>query len=313
MPEKVNSVYTTGNAEFKTNILRFGYESMITPSTIFDYDMDSKKRTQLKQQEVPGYDPSQYATERTTATAADGAKIPVSVVYKKGLKLDGSAPLLLKGYGAYGSSYSVGFSAASLPLLDRGMVIAIAHIRGGGDMGKEWYEQGRMFHKKNTFTDFIAAAEHLIAQKYTSPEKLVATGGSAGGLLMGAVTNMRPDLFHVILNYVPTLTYQYDAGSDDPARSAGIQRMGKPGESERLRVHEILLPVHKHISEKIPGDPRASVLLGQPGPVLGSGKICCEDPVAENGSEPAAVENRIADGRPRRALRPVRFAPGRRS
>lgn len=203
VPEPVYSIYASANPEFHTNVLRFGYQSLVTPSSIFDYNMDSRERTLLKQQEVPAYDPSNYQSERSFATAPDGARIPVSIVYRKGLKMDGSAPLLLEGYGAYGAPYSVGFSAYRLVLMDRGMVYAIAHIRGGGDMGKEWYEQGKMFNKKNTFTDFISVAEYLITEKYTSSNRLVATGGSAGGLLMGAITNMRPDLFHAIVNYVP--------------------------------------------------------------------------------------------------------------
>jgi oligopeptidase B len=203
MPEPVYSIYSTSNLEFKTDVLRFGYESMVTPSSVFDYDMVTRKRTLLKRYEVPNYDPSRYVSERFFASAADGAKIPVSIVYKKGLKRDGSAPMLLEGYGAYGAPYSVGFSSSRLILLDRGMVYAIAHVRGGGDMGREWYDQGKLLNKRNTFTDFIAVAEHLIAQKYTSSNRLIATGGSAGGLLMGAITNMRPDLFKAIVSYVP--------------------------------------------------------------------------------------------------------------
>ncbi|HSE40085.1 MAG TPA: prolyl oligopeptidase family serine peptidase, partial [Acidobacteriota bacterium] len=203
MPEPVYSIYGTSNPEFKTNVFRFGYESLVTPSSVYDYDMDTRKRTLLKQYEVPDYDASQYASERFFAAASDGAKIPVSVVYKKGLKRDGSAPMLLEGYGAYGAPYSVNFNSSRLVLLNRGMVHAIAHVRGGGDMGREWYDQGKLLNKKNTFTDFIAVAEHLIAQKYTSSDRLIATGGSAGGLLMGAITNMRPDLFKAVVSYVP--------------------------------------------------------------------------------------------------------------
>lgn len=202
-PEPVYSIYLNANPEFKTDVLRFGYESLVSPSSVYDYDMNTKKRTLLKQRKVPGYDPSQYTSGRFFATASDGAKVPVSVVYKKGVPLDGSAPFLLEGYGAYGAPYSVGFSSGRLVLLDRGMIYGIAQIRGGGDMGREWYEQGKMLNKKNTFNDFIAVAEYLVTNKYTSADRLAATGGSAGGLLMGAITNMRPDLFKVILTYVP--------------------------------------------------------------------------------------------------------------
>jgi oligopeptidase B len=204
VPEPIYSAYVSANTVFDTNIVRFSYQSFVTPNSVFDYDMDTRKKTLLKQREVPGgFDSVNYVSERTHATAKDGVKIPVSIVYRKGVKKDGTAPLLLRGYGAYGSSTSANFDSDRLILLDRGMIVAYAHIRGGGDLGKEWYEQGKMFHKKNTFTDFIAVAEHLIAQKYTSADRLAATGGSAGGLLMGAVMNQRPDLFKVVLNYVP--------------------------------------------------------------------------------------------------------------
>src|SRR5262249_16100495 len=159
------------------------------------YNMDTQKRELLKQTEVlGGYDPSKYQSERIYAKASDGTRVPISIVYKKDLKRDGTRPLLLYGYDAYGVSSSVTFSSSRLSLLDRGLIYAIGHIRGGGDLGEEWHEQGRMMQKKNTFTDFIACAEHLIADKYTSKDRLVITGGSAGGLLMGAVVNMRPDL-----------------------------------------------------------------------------------------------------------------------
>ncbi len=204
MPEPIYSAYMSANNVFDTNIVRFSYQSLVTPSSIFDYDMDTRKKTLLKQKEVPGgFDSANYVSERTHAPAKDGVKIPVSLVYRKGVKRDGSAPLLLDGYGAYGSSMSAYFDSNRLLLLDRGMICAYAHIRGGGDLGKEWYEQGKMMNKKNTFNDFISVAEHLIAEKYTSPDHLAATGGSAGGLLMGAVMNQRPDLFRVVLNYVP--------------------------------------------------------------------------------------------------------------
>src|SRR5204863_740283 len=166
--------------------------------------MRTGQRELKKQQEVlGGYDPAQYQSERIFAQAPDGTEVPVSIVYKKDVQRDGTAPMLLYGYGSYGISIDPTFNSDRLSLLDRGMVYAIAHIRGGGDLGKPWHEAGRMLGKKNTFTDFIAAAEHLIAQKYTSKDRLAIMGGSAGGLLMGAVTNMRPDLFKVVLAYVP--------------------------------------------------------------------------------------------------------------
>ncbi len=203
-PEPVYSVALTGNAEFATNLLRFRYTSLVTPNSIFDYHMDTRARELKKQQEVlGGYDPSQYESERLYAEAPDGAKVPISLVYRKGLVRDGRAPLLLYGYGAYGISMDPAFSSDRLSLLDRGFVYAMAHIRGGADLGKPWHEDGRMLKKKNTFTDFIACAEYLIANRYTSPDRLAIEGRSAGGLLMGAVVNMRPDLFAVVIAGVP--------------------------------------------------------------------------------------------------------------
>jgi oligopeptidase B len=203
-PEPVYSAGVSVNREFKTDLLRYSYQSFITPASTYDYDVKKQKSVLLKQQPVlGGYDPKQYVSERVYATAADGTKIPVSIVYKKGFKRDGSHPLHLYAYGSYGIPSNVGFNSARLSLLDRGFAYAMAHIRGGGDLGKPWYDAGKMMKKKNTFTDFIAAAEHLVNEKYTSKERLVISGGSAGGLLMGAVTNMRPDLFRVVLSYVP--------------------------------------------------------------------------------------------------------------
>ena len=192
------------NADFNTNILRFNYQSMITPGSVFDYNMDTKAKELKKQNEVVGgYDKSDYVTERTFATAKDGKRVPVSIVYKKGFSKDGSHPLLLTGYGSYGSSSFATFSSNRLSLLNRGFVVAIAHVRGGQEMGREWYDDGKMMKKKNTFTDFIDCAEFLISQKYTSKGHVYAQGGSAGGLLMGAIVNMRPDLWNGIVAQVP--------------------------------------------------------------------------------------------------------------
>src|SRR6267154_2384903 len=192
------------NPEFGATQVRFQYESFVTPRSIFDYDVRTRERSLRKQQPVlGGYDPSQYASERLHATAPDGTRVLLSIVYRRDTPRDGSAPLLLYGYGSYGISIPVNFSSNRLSLLDRGVVYAVAHIRGGGELGKSWHDAGRLKQKRNTFTDFIAAAEHLIEQRYTTPEKLVIEGGSAGGLLMGAVTNMRPDLFSVVISQVP--------------------------------------------------------------------------------------------------------------
>jgi oligopeptidase B len=203
-PEPVYAAGLTSNREFNTKVVRYNYQSLTTPSSVFDYDMTSRTATLMKQTEVPGgFDKANYKAERVFATAADGTKIPMSIVYRRNVKLDGSAPLLLYGYGSYGVSISPGFSPARLALLDRGVVFVIAHIRGGGELGEPWREAGRMMKKMNTFTDFIACAESLISKKYTSKDRLVIQGGSAGGLLMGAVSNLRPDLFKAVVAQVP--------------------------------------------------------------------------------------------------------------
>jgi len=203
-PEPVYAVGLAANHEYKTTVVRYNYQSLTTPSSVFDYDLYTSKATLLKQQEVPGgFDKANYKSERVFATAADGTKIPMSVVYRRNVKLDGSAPLLLYGYGSYGISIPPTFSAGRLALLDRGVIYVIAHIRGGGELGEPWREAGRMMQKMNTFTDFIACAEHMVNNKYTSKDRLVIQGGSAGGLLMGAVTNMRPDLFKAVVAQVP--------------------------------------------------------------------------------------------------------------
>ncbi|MFS8086103.1 MAG: S9 family peptidase, partial [Acidobacteriota bacterium] len=204
LPEPVYAAGLGANREFNTTVLRYNYQSLVTPSSVFDYDMNTRKATLMKQTEVPGgFDKANYKSERVFATASDGTKIPMSVVYRQGTKLDGSAPMLLYAYGSYGIPISPGFSAGRLALLDRGVIYVIAHIRGGGELGEPWREAGRMMKKMNTFTDFIACAEHLVKQKYTSSDRLVIQGGSAGGLLMGAVTNMRPDLFKAVVAQVP--------------------------------------------------------------------------------------------------------------
>ncbi len=202
-PEPVYSASPNNNREYDTKLYRYSYQSMVTPSSVFDYDVEKRTSKLLKQVEVPGYDPTKYTTERLWATARDGTRIPISIVYRKDFQKNGTHPMFLTGYGSYGISIPVTFSSNALPLLDRGFSYAIAHIRGGGDMGKPWHDAGRMFNKKNTFTDFIDSAEYLVANQYTSKKNLVVQGGSAGGLLMGAVTNLRPDLFRIVIAKVP--------------------------------------------------------------------------------------------------------------
>ncbi len=192
------------NPEYNSTNLRYGYTSLTTPFSTYDYNMVTKVKTLKKQQEVlGGYDPKEYVTERLYATAKDGTKVPISLVYKKGFKKDGKAPLLLYGYGSYGMSMDASFGSTRLSLLNRGFVFAIAHIRGGQEMGRMWYEDGKLMKKINTFTDFIACGEFLVKEKFTSREHLYAQGGSAGGLLMGAVINMAPELWHGVIAQVP--------------------------------------------------------------------------------------------------------------
>ncbi|MFQ6070209.1 MAG: S9 family peptidase [Candidatus Aminicenantales bacterium] len=202
--EETYTAYISTNPEFDSKLLRYGYSSLTTPNSVFDYNMTTREKTLLKQEEVVGdFDTGNYHAQRLYATAEDGTKVPISLVYRVGLKKNGKNPCLLYGYGSYGYSANPYFSSDRLSLLDRGFVFAIAHIRGGSEMGRYWYEEGKLLKKKNTFTDFIACAEHLIAEKFTRPSKLFAMGGSAGGLLMGAVANMRPDLWKGIIAQVP--------------------------------------------------------------------------------------------------------------
>ena len=203
-PEQVYTAGPGDNPEYHASAYRYTYNSFVTPQSVFDYDIAARQSKLLKRVAVlGGYDPSRYHSERLWATARDGTRVPISIVYRKDVKRDGSAPLLLYGYGSYGLPQFAGFSSNRFSLLDRGVVYAIAHIRGGGEMGKAWHDHGRMMEKMNTFTDFVDAAQYLIDQKWTAPSRLVIQGGSAGGLLMGAVTNLRPDLFKAVIAQVP--------------------------------------------------------------------------------------------------------------
>ncbi len=199
------TAYTTTNVDFDTEILRYGYQSMATPSSIIDFNMRTQERKVLKEQEILGgkFDKNNYIEERIWATATDGTKVPISIVYRKGIQKNGKNPLLLYAYGSYGATMDPYFSSTRLSLLDRGFIYAIAHIRGGEDLGREWYENGKLLKKKNTFTDFIDCSKFVIAEKYTSAEHLYAEGGSAGGLLMGAIVNMAPELYNGVIAQVP--------------------------------------------------------------------------------------------------------------
>jgi len=202
--EEAYALGIDGGYEFATNVLRFTYSSMTTPSEVWDYDLATRSRTLRKRQEIPsGHDPSAYVTRRLQAPAKDGETVPISLLYRKGFVRDGEAPCLLYGYGAYGISMPAAFNTNRLSLVDRGFVFAIAHVRGGTEKGWRWYREGKLAKKLNTFTDFISAAEHLVAERWTQPARIAAHGGSAGGMLMGAVANMRPDAFGAIIAEVP--------------------------------------------------------------------------------------------------------------
>lgn len=268
LPEPVYTLSAPGGPEFDTVLLRFNYTSLVTPPSTFDYDMNARTRTLVKQQPIlGGFDSKNYTSERIYATAADGTKIPVSLVYRKGFKRNGNAPALLYGYGSYGIPSEPNFSAERLSLLDRGFVYAIAHIRGGSDLGKTWHDAGKMLNKRNTFTDFIAAAELLSKEKYTQPKRLGIMGGSAGGLLMGAVTNMRPDLFGAVIAKVPfvdVLSTMMDATL--PLTVGEYEEWGNPADEKAYRYMRSYSPYDNVESQAFPNmlvtaglnDPRVS-------------------------------------------------------
>lgn len=234
LDEEAYAVFLTDNHEYDTTTVRFTYSSMTTPWTVYDYRMDTRDRTLVKRQEVGGaFDPADYRTARLHAPARDGARIPVSVLYRAGFEPDGSRPLLLYGYGSYGATTDPSFSSARLSLIDRGFVFAIAHVRGGQVYGRDWYEEGRLLRKKNTFTDFIDAADFLVAEGYADPERLYAHGGSAGGLLMGAVVNLRPNLWDGVVARVPfvdVVTTMLDP--DIPLTTGEYDEWGDPNEKD---------------------------------------------------------------------------------
>jgi oligopeptidase B len=253
LPEPAYDLAVDTNPEFDTTVLRYRYQSLVTPSSTYDYDMNSRRRTLVKQTKVPGYKPANYVSERIFATASDGTKIPCSVVYKKGMQRNGRNPLFLYAYGSYGYSVSATFSYSRLALLDRGVIYAIAHIRGGGEMGEVWRDQGRMMFKRNTFTDFIACAEHLIGEQYTSADRIAIQGASAGGLLMGAVANMRPDLFRVVIAQVPfvdVLNTMLDASL--PLTTSEYIEWGNPNEKAAYDYMKTYSPYDNVIRQNYP-------------------------------------------------------------
>ncbi|HEY0944514.1 MAG TPA: S9 family peptidase, partial [Opitutaceae bacterium] len=236
-PEPAYEAALDINLEFDTSVVRFNYQSPVTPASIFDYDMATHSRVLVKQQEVlGGFDASHYTCERIFAPASDGTRVPVTLVYRRDLRKDGPQPLLLYGYGSYGYSLPDTFSSNRISLLDRGLIYAIAHIRGGGELGEPWHDRGKMKVKMNTFTDFIACAEHLVSTGYTTPAQLVTEGGSAGGLLIGAVINLRPDLWHAAILDVPfvdVINTMLDASL--PLTTSEYLEWGNPNEPEEYR------------------------------------------------------------------------------
>ncbi len=242
--EPAYSVSALDNFEYNTDTLRFRYTSLVTPPSVYDYNMVQESREMRKREEVLGnYNPDNYTSERIFATAKDGVRIPVSLVYKKGTAKDGSAPLFLYAYGSYGMNSEALFASSRLSLLDRGFIYAIANIRGGAEMGEAWHDQGKMMNKRNTFTDFISAAEHLIAQRYTTSGGLVIMGGSAGGLLMGAVVNLRPDLFKTVIAKVPfvdVLNTMLDASL--PLTVTEYEEWGNPNEASAYKYMRTYSP-----------------------------------------------------------------------
>ncbi|MDN4164340.1 S9 family peptidase [Cytophagales bacterium LB-30] len=232
-PDPMYNVSLGGNVNYTSSKLRITYSSLVWPEKVYEFDMNSQATQDIKVEEVPGYDPAQYQSERIYATASDGTRIPISLLYKKGMEKNGQNPTYLYGYGSYGSITNTSFNTSRISLLDRGFIYAVAHIRGSGDLGEQWYQEGKFTKKKNTFTDFIACAEHLAAENYTKAEKIVAVGGSAGGLLMGAVANMKPEAFGVIVAKVPFVDVMNTMLDPNlPLTVTEYEEWGNPNEKE---------------------------------------------------------------------------------
>ncbi|WP_312746612.1 S9 family peptidase [Sphingobacterium multivorum] len=252
--EVTYTVYPAINVEYNSDKLRYGYTSLVTPSSVYEYDMAKQEKVLLKQQEIlGGYDQAAYISERVFATARDGIQVPISIVYKKGTKLDGSAPLLQYAYGSYGASMDPTFSSNRLSLLDRGFIYALAHIRGGEEMGRQWYEDGKMMHKMNTFYDFVDCGKYLIDLHYCTPEHLYAQGGSAGGLLMGVVANIAPELYHGIIAQVPFVDVVNTMLDDTiPLTTNEYDEWGNPNEKEAYSYMKAYSPYENIEAKEYP-------------------------------------------------------------
>ena len=322
-PEPAYKLSGEAGREWDTNVARFGYSSLTSPPSSVEYDMELRQRSTVKQATVGGgYDAGNYRSERLWAQAPDGTKVPISLVCRRDQPLDGSAPCLLYGYGSYEYPIDPSFSHTRLNLLERGFVFAIAHVRGGGELGRPWYEQGRLMHKKNTFSDFIACAERLVDEGWTSPDRLVIRGGSAGGLLMGAVTNMRPELFKAVVAEVPFVDVVTTMSDESlPLTITEWEEWGNPrDDADGIRLHEVVFAVRQRPRRGIPVDVRHGGPQRPPRRLLGTRQMGGQAPCDKNRGKPVVITDR--DGRrPPGAVGPLRrlarrgagacFSPGR--
>ena len=292
------SISLAVNPEFETTVIRYSYQSMVTPPSVYEYDMDTRARTLLKQQEVlGGYDPARYESRRIVANARDGRQVPISLVYRTGTPFDGSAPLLLYAYGSYGISLSPTFSSSRLSLLDRGAIYAVAYIRGGGELGEEWREQGRMMQKMNTFHDFIDCAEYLVAHRYTSADRLVIQGGSAGGLLVGAVVNMRPGLFKAGVAQVPfvdVLNTMLDKTL--PLTTSEYMEWGNPNEREAFDYIRSYAPYENVTPQRYPSLLVQVSLNDSQVPYWEGAKFVAKLRELKTGDDPVLLKTNLAAG-----------------
>ena len=297
--------------EFDTTSLRFSYTSMKTPASVYDYDMAGRQRVLRKQQEIPsGYDGDQYETRRIWATARDGTPVPISLLLRKDTPIDGSAPLYLYGYGSYGITMEASFSISAFSLVNRGFIYAIAHIRGGMEMGWDWYENGKLLNKRNTFNDFIDCAEHLVAQGYTSAGRIAAAGGSAGGMLMGAVVNARPDLFGCIVAHVPFVDVLNTMLDDSlPLTTMEYNEWGNPNDAEYYEYMRTYSPYDNRARAGLPAHAGYRRHQRPPRNLLGANQVGRQAPCHPYRRQPAAAENPHGF-RPRRRLGPLRAHQG---